>query len=271
MKIGLVRRGFSQTGGAEAYLKRLGHALADAGHQVTLYSTHEWPPTAWPYGRVVAVSGPTPAAFARNLEAVPASDEVLFSLERVLHCDCYRAGDGVHARWLERRRAHEPFWRHALRFVNRKHDEIRRLEEVLFGERKARAVIANAVLVKQEIVETFNYPADRITVIHNGVPDTHFRRHPGTRKERRSRWNISENEIAVLFVGSGWFRKGLHYAIRAMDGIKDRRVRLLVAGQGKKPWRFPASVRFLGPVADMHSLYGAADQFVLPTIYDPFS
>ncbi|MBV9490708.1 MAG: glycosyltransferase family 4 protein, partial [Verrucomicrobia bacterium] len=39
----------------------------------------------------------------------------------------------------------------------------------------------------------------------------------------------------------------------------------------KKPWRFPSGVRFLGPVTDMHSLYGAADVFVLPTIYDPFS
>ena len=56
-----------------------------------------------------------------------------------------------------------------------------------------------------------------------------------------------------------------------MAGIKDPRVRLLVAGEGRKPWPVPSNVRFLGPVTDMSPLYGAADMFLLPTIYDPFS
>jgi hypothetical protein len=43
LKIGLVRRGFSSTGGAESYLKRLGRALTDANHQAILYSTKDWP------------------------------------------------------------------------------------------------------------------------------------------------------------------------------------------------------------------------------------
>jgi UDP-glucose:(heptosyl)LPS alpha-1,3-glucosyltransferase len=271
MKIGLVRRGFSRTGGAEAYLKRLGRALADAGHEITLYGTPDWPPAEWPYGKVVAVPGDTPASFAQNLQAIQRGGDILFSLERVLRCDCYRAGDGVHARWLERRRAHEPVWRDRFRFTNRKHQEIQHLEEVLLRQRKTREVITNSNLVKQEIIGTFNYPAEQISVIRNGLPEAHFRKRPGTRQECRSRWNLSGNEIAVLFAGSGWFRKGLHYALGAMAGIKDLRVRLLVAGEGKRPWSVPSNVRFLGPVSDMHFLYGASDIFVLPTIYDPFS
>ena len=30
-------------------------------------------------------------------------------------------------------------------------------------------------------------------------------------------------------------------------------------------------MRLLGPVADMQSLFAAADMFILPTVYDPFS
>jgi UDP-glucose:(heptosyl)LPS alpha-1,3-glucosyltransferase len=82
---------------------------------------------------------------------------------------------------------------------------------------------------------------------------------------------LLEDEIAVLFAGSGWERKGLNYAIDAIRSIKRADIRLLVAGSGTKPASTPKNVRFLGPAADMPSLYEASDLFVLPTIYDPFS
>jgi len=63
----------------------------------------------------------------------------------------------------------------------------------------------------------------------------------------------------------------LRFAIEAIRSLKDRRIKLLVAGEGKKPAFTPPNVRFLGPIEDMHSLYVAADLFVLPTVYDPFS
>ena len=44
-----------------------------------------------------------------------------------------------------------------------------------------------------------------------------------------------------------------------------------MAGKGKKPTFASKKVKFLGPVADMQSLYVAADLLVLPTVYDPFS
>jgi UDP-glucose:(heptosyl)LPS alpha-1,3-glucosyltransferase len=74
----------------------------------------------------------------------------------------------------------------------------------------------------------------------------------------------------VLFAGSGWERKGLRFAIEAVER-QDARVRFLVAGRGE-PGKFPAArARFLGVVREMASLYHAADIFLLPTIYDPFS
>jgi UDP-glucose:(heptosyl)LPS alpha-1,3-glucosyltransferase len=271
MKIGLVRRGFSPTGGAEAYLKRLGRALVDAGHQPRLYCTREWPAAEWSFGPVMTIAHASPLAFAQELQQRACPGEVLFSLERVLCCDCYRAGDGIHAGWLELRRQHEPAWRHQLRFLNRKHPETLRLEQSLLGQRRTRHVIANSHLVKRQIVDAFAYPPDQITVVYSGLPDLNFQKRPGTRRELRNRWNIRENELASLFAGSGWFRKGLRYAIQALQQLKDARVRLLVAGEGPKPRFAPPQVRFLGAVTEMDSLYRAADLFVLPTIYDPFS
>src|SRR6478672_5111518 len=105
MKLALVRRGYSATGGAEAYLKRFAGALAGARHVPVLYTSSEWPSDEWPFELRRVARGDSPAAFASAVEAMnPRGDcDLVFSLERLWSCDCFRAGDGVHAAWLARR------------------------------------------------------------------------------------------------------------------------------------------------------------------------
>jgi UDP-glucose:(heptosyl)LPS alpha-1,3-glucosyltransferase len=271
MKIALVRRGFSRTGGAESYLKRLGRALTDAGHQARLYSTQDWPSVEWPYGPLVHLSASSPHRFAIAMEKARRPDEILFSLDRILQCDCYRAGDGLHKVWLARRVAHEPGWRAFFRFANHKHTELLELERTLFEKGGARHVIANSHMIQREIIDEFGYPGENITVIYNGLPDIPFKRKPRSRDEVRRECGLRENDVGLLFAGSGWDRKGLKYAIQAVERISNQNVRLLVAGTGKKHNYRSSKVRFLGPVIDMQSLFLAADIFILPTVYDPFS
>lgn len=272
MKIGLVRRGFSHTGGAENYVKRLGRALVDGGHQATLYSTTDWPQAEWQYGKIVRVRASGPNQFAKAMQAARQPDETLYSLERILECDCYRAGDGVHKLWLERRVAHEPGVRAFFRFMNRKHGELLELERNMFEHRGARHVIANSRMVQNEIMGAFGYPGENITVIYNGLPETHFKKKPQSRTEMRQHWRLRDKDVAILFAGSGWDRKGLKYAIQAVDGISDPNAQLFVAGKGKtRAYTSSRKVRLLGPVSDMQSLLTAMDLFLLPTVYDPFS
>jgi UDP-glucose:(heptosyl)LPS alpha-1,3-glucosyltransferase len=271
MKIGLVRRGFSRAGGAESYLKRLGRGLVDAGHQLTLFSTEDWPPAEWPYGTLVRLKESTPLAFSQAVQAARKNVEILFSLERIEACDCYRAGDGVHRVWLEKRKTFEPGWKKSFRFSNGKHNQILELEQKLLGQQGTRRVITNSKLIKNEIVAEFSYPEDRISVIYNGIADVHFKKKPGSRWDLRFDAGLTDLDIGILFAGSGWERKGLRFAIEAIRSLKDRRIKFLIAGEGKKPAFTPPNTRFLGPVEDMHSLYVAADLFVLPTVYDPFS
>src|SRR6266513_4603620 len=56
-----------------------------------------------------------------------------------------------------------------------------------------------------------------------------------------------------------------------MQLCKNRKMRLLVAGRGNKRSYKSKRVQFLGEVSDLVRLYAAADIFILPTIYDPFS
>jgi UDP-glucose:(heptosyl)LPS alpha-1,3-glucosyltransferase len=281
LSIVFVRRGYSPTGGAEAYLKRLAGGMIEAGHDVQLVTTNDWPDADWPFGSITRVNAKSPVGFANDLERMRTElrYDVLFSLERVWSCDVYRAGDGVHRAWLDRRRKFELPLKRFVRNLSTKHQDLLRLEQSLFSDGNTRRVIAGSQMVKDEIVNFYRYPADRIDIVRNGVPLEKFRFDPELREKSREELKIKPDQTALLFAGSGWERKGLLFAIEAAALCGDRNMRLLVAGRGNarlyqtkrlRFWR-EEPVKFLGEVADMLPVYAAADIFILPTIYDPFS
>jgi UDP-glucose:(heptosyl)LPS alpha-1,3-glucosyltransferase len=270
MKIGFVRRGFSPSGGAENYLQRLARGVQQAGHTVELFTTDEWPAKEWTFGKLTALRGASPLAFANAVEKASraAGCDSLMSLERLWRCNIYRAGDGVHHAWLVRRAELLGPLRRFTTKLNRKHAEILRLEEGLLQKQGADRVIANSQMVKDEVIKFYNYPAERIDLVYTGVPLDVFSRARDQRLEQRQALNLNEGDVALLFAGSGWERKGLREAIAAS---RNQRVRLLVAGRGDKRGFKAPNVEFLGEVRNMPALYAAADVFILPTIYDPFS
>jgi UDP-glucose:(heptosyl)LPS alpha-1,3-glucosyltransferase len=279
--IAFVRRGYSPTGGAERYLKRLARGVIEAGHKIQLIASNDWPEDQWPFGLIRRLSAESVIGFADELEQIRPQlhCDALFSLERVWSCDIYRAGDGVHRAWLERRRKFEIPLKQFVRAANRKHRDLLQLEESLFAHRKAGRVIVASEMVRHEILDLYGYPADKIEITRNGVPIDKFRFDPELRETAREHLKLKPDQIALLFAGSGWERKGLLFAIQAMALCKNRKMRLLVAGRGNEGlykttrlrfWR-KEPVQFLGEVADLVHVYAAADIFILPTIYDPFS
>ncbi len=273
LEIGFVRRGYSSSGGAESYLQRLARGLCARGHSAHLFSSDDWPVEAWPYGEITRVRSRSPLQFAdgmARLQPIARCDLVL-SLERIWSCDVYRAGDGLHRSWLTRRAAHVRPWRRVTEKFSAKHRAILRLEEALFAERGARQVITNSEMVKREIIASYGYPAERISVVPNGVPVDAFRATDEERGRSRAKLGLTKETIAVLFAGSGWERKGLRFAIHAVEECRDERFRLLVAGKGVARDYRSGSARFLGVPDDLREVYAATDIFLLPTLYDPFS
>ena len=225
MKLALIRRQFSAFGGAELYMQRLLAALAEANHELHLF-TEAWPQA--PQGVTVhpiAASG-SRAARARHfaeaalLETARQSYDCIFSLDRTLKQDVCRAGDGVHRVWLERRRQFASSWRKP--FIGRGtfHRSMLELEAQTFNPGNTRRVIANSEMVKREILERFGFPADRIHVVRNGVDVARFQR--GDRAATRARFGVAEHEFLLLFVGSGWERKGLPFLLSAMTACSNR-------------------------------------------------
>ena len=247
---------------------RLARSLAEEGNLPVLVTSGDWPDAAWPNEEVMRVDGSSPLLFAEAARSASAGCDVVFSLERIASCDVYRAGDGVHRSWLERRALFEPRWRTWLRRLNPKHRQLLRLERELFSTRGAGFVIANSTLVADEIVTTYGYPRERICIVPNGYDAPPVA--DGLRERRRAELGIAPSDFVALFAGSGWERKGVGAAIAAVQAVPE--TRLIVAGKGRRrPTHDPRRVAFLGPREDLQSDFAAADVFVLPTRYDPFS
>jgi UDP-glucose:(heptosyl)LPS alpha-1,3-glucosyltransferase len=122
-------------------------------------------------------------------------------------------------------------------------------------------------MVAAEITEWFDVPPERIRVIPNGIGHAL----PVMDKEAaREALGMDKTSFCALFVGTGWDRKGLDLAVKAMDSLAGNPV-LLVAGRGDQQAFRGRSTIFLGPTKNLPAIFAAADVFVLPTYYDPFS
>ena len=187
---------------------------------------------------------------ARGAGARGGACDFLLSLERVEACDAYRAGDGVHAAWLQRRARVEPFFTPLFRQLQPKHRALLRLERAMFAEGGARQVICNSRLVREEIVGALRLPgrANRASSTMACRPPRASKPRPLWRAEMRRELGLAETDYVLLFAGSGWERKGLRWAIEAVNAASGRLPLLLVAGKGD-PARMPRSgrVRYLGP------------------------
>lgn len=287
MKLALVRQRYNPYGGAERFVERALGALAEQNLHVTLI-TREWQGAQ--DGRDVRICNPfhvgrlwRDASFGSAVQRIVASGEfdLVQSHERIPGCGIYRAGDGVHATWLElRAQIQTPAQRLATR-LHPWHRYILRAESDMFRHPALRAVICNSEMVKRDIAARFGVAESKMHVIHNGVDLDFF--HPGLRNEHRSRMrrelSIGEATPVVLFVGSGFERKGVPQLLQALARMQHRDAVAVIVGKDKRSKAIQAlaqqlglagRIHFVGAQKDVRPYYGMADAFALPTLYDPF-
>lgn len=274
LTIGFLRRGYSPTGGVEAYLKGLAQGLLAEGHRAVLFGTDDWPASEWPGGEILRCSGRTLSEYAadssRHRTESGLQIDLTLSVEKVPGCDIYRTDEGLHAAWLDQRAPFISPWARIFQRISPKHREKLRLEREIFKADRTLRVISISEKISREVSEYYGYPSCRVTLIRNGVPMQKKPDQVGREKARKS-LAIGDSDKIVLFVGTGWERKGLRFAIRAVEKLRNPAVKLLVAGKGPaRKYRSPA-VRFLGPTKDVGSLYAAADLMIVPSVFEPFS
>ncbi len=297
MRLAIVRQRYNPHGGAERFVERAMDALQRRGVGVTVLA-RQWqtglplPQDASNAGRQTDVLRCDPfflgsvwrdAGFARaacrRLEQLPF--DLVQSHERIACCDVFRAGDGVHAQWLANRQAAGGALLGLCVRLNPYHRYTLAAERRLFASPRLRAVICNSNMVKKEIRRWFGTDDRRLHVIYNGVDleafHPRFKEGPGS--ALRVRLGIAPDATVFLFVGSGFERKGVPRLLQAFAQGAPADARLLLVGSDRHAARFArqagamgmsARVHFAGAQNDVRPWYGAADCFVLPTLYDPF-
>ena len=281
MKLAIVRQKYTPFGGAERFVERALAALR-AKHVDVSIVARQWQGEAAGDMQYVRVDpfylGRTwrDAGFARGVQRLMAQKrfDLVQSHERIPGCDIYRAGDGVHASWLElRNKAFDrlaPWHRYTLV-----------AEAEMFRHPSLRTVICNSRMVRDDIARRFGVADEKLQVIYNGVDLEAF--HPRLREEHgralREKIGVGETAPVILFVGSGYERKGLPTLLHALSRMSRNDARLWVIGRDKhetlmrklaQTLGVDERVLFLGAQADVKPFYGAADVFALPTHYDPF-
>lgn len=275
MKLIFARQGYSNSGGAERYLRRLVSGLKKRGIQTTLFNNGEWPREDWPGDEIETLDAHSPAGFAEAVARAKSHhpDALLFSFERIPCADIFRAGDGIHTAFLKRQASEGPPLASWFRGTRRQHKETCALEKELFTRNERLHVICNSEMVATELRSIFDFPDEKITTIYNG-----FTPKPWDQSERevaraevRHQLGISEDAPIILFVGSGWKRKGVEPLATAFKNIVHPEAHLLVVGKGRLKQSSSPRIHLTGAVSDPRQHYLASDLFALPTLYDPFS
>lgn len=283
-KLVLVRQKYTPSGGAERFVSRALFALQHHQSLDVHLIARQWEPVE---GILAHLLNPfylgslwRDIGFAHAARKFWQQEkfDLVQSHERIAGCHIYRAGDGVHAHWLTLRGESRGFWGKVAHFFNPYHHYVRGVERAMFLHPGLKAVICNSQMIKQEIQQYFKLPESKFAVIYNGV-DTHIFS-PNLKYYRqgvRDEMDIAADTPVLLYVGSGFERKGVARALHALQAASA--IKLIVVGEDKHAAQHHALAKrlgvfercyFVGAKNDVKPYLGAADGFILPTLYDPF-
>lgn len=287
MKIALVHKRLDLQGGTERDLFQTAEGLRDLGHEVHLFCgeygveppedvvAHRVP--ALPLGRTLRLWS---TVWSAERAVRRAGCEITVGFGRLPRQDVLRCGGGPHRGFLNRLGAAGGAQRRLWQNASIYHQSVLAIEKRQYAPEGARLILAVSEQVKRDILAHYSVPPEKIQVLYNGVDTERF--HPSrrgeTRDQIRNRWRIPCDAPLVLFVGSGFRRKGLDQLLGAWKSPRLDSVFLLVVGADARLGSYrvqaesiaPGRIVFAGRQDDVEDYYGAADVVALPSLQEAF-
>jgi UDP-glucose:(heptosyl)LPS alpha-1,3-glucosyltransferase len=253
--IKFIRANKTKHGGAEVYLLRLSTQLKEKNiyHEIINSNIPKFLPS---WFRVLLFN--FQVCFGKM------NDDIYFSLERISCPDIYRAGDGVHKKFVQIEKKSK---------LNPLHFVYQYIEKKTFNN--AKKIIANSNMVKQEIIDIYGINSDKIEVIYNGVPIKPKVDFSDIKKE----FDLTDEKV-ILYVGSGFARKGVKEALELVSQLKYDNFKFIIVGKEKKMSFYKDYTKslgiedrviFTGARSDVDKFYSMSDIFLFSTRYEPFS
>lgn len=284
MKIAIIHQKYNAFGGGALVLSDIINFYADnPDNQVTVIVRH-WKGELQPNIKVVCLDGFYCGAilrdelFARSVKKYLAeqSFDVVISDQKIDGIDIYIAGGGVHKTYLQQRRLSGGFLSSISTYLRLFNYYTLYSESKLFNSPKLKRVICVSDLVRQDIRDNYPIESNKLTVVYNGVKVNNFRREIEKRLAIRQYLELGD-KFTLVFVGSGYERKGLYQVIKALKNLPD--VCVLILGKDNKTNIYKKYAKnlgvfeqcyFLGAKSPIVDYYSAGDAFILPSSYEPF-
>lgn len=289
-KVVLLKSRASTPGGLEKHAARIARAFLEKGNHVTLLTTGKELSHAqmdifslqtipWPgFVRIEQFDRFVSRWLNEN------KVDVVFGMDRNRFQTHIRAGNGVHAAFLESRQFTEGRWKVLLCKMNPLHRKILELEKASFENPQLKKIITNSHFVREQILQRYDTHPHLIEVIHNGVEwhemQSDFSEWEAKRESALKKWHLNPHHYHFLFIGNGYLRKGLDRLLLGLSKLKRRDFHLSVVGKDRHMKSYQSKVetlgltkqvRFFGPSSDISTFYQLADSLVIPSFYDPFA
>ncbi|MCR3755891.1 MAG: D-inositol-3-phosphate glycosyltransferase [Sodalis sp. Psp] len=285
IRLAIVRQKHRSDGGAERFISRALDALNNSRLELNII-TRQWSDEPRPDWHVHICNPRINGRISRERCFAEAARQywqhhhfdLVQSHERIAGCDVFRAGDGVHQAWLDQRDRIIPSYQRWLTRISRYHRYVLGAEREMFCSPQLKKIICNSAMVRDDIIHYHGVKEEnKFALIYNAIDLQHFSpANDVQRQVARATLLIPQKACVLIFVGSGFARKGLCQTLEAM-ATTDRY--LIVIGQDKHQYRYQAlartlgclsRVRFAGVRQEVLPCYHAADALILPTLYDPF-
>jgi len=246
MRIAVFRKDYNtRGGGAEMYAANICSALAQREHEVTVFSETFLGETnrgvrhvkvkrslLSGFSRTSSFHRKVQKAFKKNKGVF----DLTYALSRTFPSDIYRVTESLHAEWMDIRYRK---WQK----INPRHRGILKLEKRIFMPENTGHVVTNSELTKRQIIETYSFPENRITVVYNGVDHGKFWP-TENRKEKlklRRMLDIPEECFVLLFPAANFKIKGLDHALNVLANLDkallEKTFFIVAGGDVQEPYR----------------------------------
>lgn len=268
----------ANSGGTELFLNHLSKYLAEKGEDVTIICRSHVEPShpaikfvklrPFSIGKAHRIW-----RFAKAVEKhVKASNyDFVYGLGKTWTHDMLRIGGGTalhHLKYVKRSK------------LNLKNKIAVKIEKKAMAAGAYQHIVTNSYKSAEEVVEVYQVPANKMSVIHNFVDTHRFDRKRVSSEAQlvRSELAIDHQKKVFLFLGTGYERKGLKQTLEAFSKL-DINACLLIVGRDSHLDDYKKmaenlgvfeSCKFLGESNKPEIYFSIADCYVLPALYEPF-
>ena len=288
--IALVRSSYSPYGGAETLTLGVLSYLLEMGKEVCLLT---WPNQKWPIShsnlKIITLGHYRGHrlwrlwSFEHLVKKYLASNffECVFSLDLVSQYTHVHAGGGSHKTFLRVKNESSSFFERVYRRFSLFHMYTIHLQRKGFSNPLLKKIHCCSQMVADDINIDYQISKDKIQIIYNGIDweriGLAYRQRMKTANKIFEKHKLNPEHNWLLFLGSGFTRKGLDIAIKGLYFLPESH-HLMVVGRGNyRPFIKQASklgigqrVHFIGPQREGWRFAAACKALILPSRYEPF-